>query len=682
MGEKNVGFAVGDYDQNFMLALDPGYSTYLGGSGADRTSSIPTNNGIAVDSWGNAYITGKTKSTDFPTLNPYQGSYGGGFSDAFVTKLDSNGNTLIYSTYLGGDTDDEGHGIAVDSSGNAYVTGFTWSSDFPTLNPYQGSHGGGFYDVFVTKLDSSGDTLIYSTYLGGNGEERGNGIAVDSSSNAYVAGYTKSTNFPTQNPYQGSNAGESDAFVTKLSSGGDTLTYSTYLGGSSSDYGNDVAVDNSGNAYITGRTYSSDDFPTLNPHQGSFGGGSYDAFVTKLSSGGDALIHSTYLGGNSYDEGYGIAVDSSGNAYVAGYTRSSDFPTQNPYQGSNAGESDAFVTKLSSGGDTLIYSTYLGGSDDSGGYDIAVDSLGNAYVTGNTQSTDFPTLNPHQGSYGGGYCDAFVTKLSSNGSALIYSTYLGGSSSDYGHGIAVYSSGNAYVVGYTDSTDFPTLNPYQSSHGGGEWDAFVASYLQDGSLPVELSLLTATASADGVTIRWRTETEVGNIGFRIYRSEEKDGNYTKIAFVDGAGNSAMPIDYQFTDANVEPGKTYFYYLEDIDIAGEKSSSEIIKVVVPPAKPAEPIPKEFRLLQNYPNPFNPETWLPYELAADATVTIRIYDVNGQLVRQLDLGKQKAGRYVDKEKAAYWDGKDQIGKAFPADFISTRSRQAISKRPAGW
>jgi len=183
----------------------------------------------------------------------------------------------------------------------------------------------------------------------------------------------------------------------------------------------------------------------------------------------------------------------------------------------------------------------------------------------------------------------------------------------------------------------------------------------EGTLAVTLSTFTASASSRSVTLKWRTETEVNNLGFSIYRSEEKDLNYTKISFFSGAGNSAMPIDYQFTDKDVEAGKTYFYYIEDVDIAGLKSKSKIIKVVVPPTKPVLPIPKEFRLLQNYPNPFNPETWLPYELAADATVTIRIYDVNGQLVRQFDLGKKKAGRYVDKRKAAYWDGKDQTGKA---------------------
>jgi len=458
--------------------------------------------------------------------------------------------------------------------------------------------------------------------------------------------------------------------------------YSTYLGGSSGDYGRGIAVDGSGNAYVTGRTESTG-FPTANAYDDSHNGSS-DAFVTKLNASGTSLSYSTFLGGTGGDAGWGIAVDGSENTYVAGYT-SGGFPTHNAYDDSYNGNADVFVTKLTASGDALSYSTYLGGSNHDEGWAIAVDGSGNAYITGYTNSTDFPTANAYDNSHNGGW-DVSVTKLTASGSALSYSTYLGGGANDYGgYSIAVDSSGNAYVMGHTLSTDFPTLNPYQSNNAG-DADTFVASYLQDGSLPVELSLLTATASADGVIIRWRTETEVNNIGFRVYRSEEKDGNYTRIAFVSGAGNSAMPIDYQFTDKGVEAGKTYFYYLEDIDIAGEKSRFEIIKVVVPSAKPVETIPKEFRLLQNYPNPFNPETWLPYELAADATITIRIYNVNGQLVRQFSLGKQKAGRYVDKRKAAYWDGKDQTGKAVTSglyfytlkagDFQATR-RMVIVK-----
>ena len=375
---------------------------------------------------------------------------------------------LVYSTYLGGGGRDMGFGIAVDSSGCAYVTGGTGSIDFPTSqSPYQSDQGD--YDAVVTKLSPSGSSLVYSTYLGGGDQDYGYSIAVDSSGNAYVTGWTMSSDFPTQNAYQ-SDQGNTDAFVAKLTPSGSSLVYSTYLGGGDVDRGYGIAVDNSGCAYVTGYTFSSD-FPTQNAYQ--LDQESTDAFVTKLTPSGSSLVYSTYLGGGGVDSDYGqgIAVDSSGNAYVTGCTTSSDFPTQNAYQ-SHQADRDVFVTKLSPSGSSLVYSTYLGGGDDDCGRSIAADSSGNAYVIGYTDSSNFPTQNAYQASIGGR--DVFVTKLSASGSSLVYSTYLGGGDYDVGYGIAVDSSGNAFVTGYTYSLDFPTQNAYQSSHQAGHHDAFVA----------------------------------------------------------------------------------------------------------------------------------------------------------------------------------------------------------------
>jgi len=414
----SYGFQVASYDPSYPLIIDPtlSYSTYLGGS------SFEDGEGIAVDGSGNAYVTGDTYSSDFPMQNPYQGTKAGSDSvDVFITKLSSSATGsiyLVYSTYLGGSGSDHGYGIAVDGSGNAYVTGQTFSSDFPTQNPYQGTFAGGGWDAFITKLSSSGNTLTYSTYLGGSSRDEGNGIAVDGSGNAYVTGETSSSDFPMQNPYQGTIDGGVDAFITKLSSptpNSTYLVYSTYLGGSSWDNGNGIAVDSSGNAYVTGQTISSD-FPTQNPYQGTQAG-ACDVFITKLSSSGSALSYSTYLGGSGSDHGESIAVDGSGNAYVTGDTWSSDFPTQNPYQRTLAGEQDAFIAKFASSGSAL-YSTYLGGNDYDHGYGIAVDGSGNAYVTGNTWSSDFPMQNPYQGTKAGG-SDVFVTKLSDTTSPTI-----------------------------------------------------------------------------------------------------------------------------------------------------------------------------------------------------------------------------------------------------------------------
>ncbi len=318
-------------------------------------------------------------------------------------------------------------------------------------------------------------TLIYSTYLGGSAYDRGFGIAVDGSGHAYVTGETLSTDFPTQNPYQGACGGcttYTDAFVTKIDttkSGAASLVYSTYLGGSDYEWGYSVAVDGAGHTYVTGFTGSTN-FPTQNAYQGDQGGA--DAFVAKLNAAGNDLVYSTYLGGSGDDYGRGIAVDGAGNAYMTGLTGSTNFPTQNPYQGTHSGGTyDAFVTKLNATGSGLLYSTYLGGNGDDQGYGIVVDGNGKAYVTGETNSTDFPTQNPHQPT-NAGLSDAFVTKLNAMGNALLYSTYLGGSNNDTIGGIAIDGAGHAYVTGGTESTNFPTRNSYQGDQGGG--DAFVA----------------------------------------------------------------------------------------------------------------------------------------------------------------------------------------------------------------
>jgi hypothetical protein len=490
---NRVGFELAKYDASRSLYIDPLiYSTYLGGSGRDQ------GNGIAVDSAGNAYVTGWTYSTDFPTTpGAFQTVCNGGsgcafYGDAFVSKLNPTGSALVYSTYLGGSGANSGYGIAVDSAGNVYVTGYTYSTDFPTTpGAFQTNLGGGS-DAFVSKLNPSGSALVYSTYLGGSGDEGpyGGGIAVDSAGNAYVIGSTYSTDFPTMNPLQPANAGGGDAFVSKLNPTGTALVYSTYLGGSSQELGLGIAVDSSDNAYVTGFTCSTN-FPTMNPLQPANAGRPNNVFVSKLNPTGSALVYSTYLGGSGADSGYGIAVDSAGNAYVIGRTFSADFPTMNPFQPAYGGSGDAFVSKLNPSGSALVYSTYLGGSKTDEGYGIAVDSAGNAYVTGRTGS-NFPKMKPLQ-PYGGGNSDAFVSKLNPTGSALVYSTYLGGSKADQGGGIAVDSAGNAYVTGYTNSTDFPTTpGAFQTVCNGGSGcatyeDAFVAKIFIAASTTTTLS---------------------------------------------------------------------------------------------------------------------------------------------------------------------------------------------------
>jgi hypothetical protein len=447
-----VGFEVAAYDHGRELVIDPvlAYATYLGGSSTDHFHSI------AVDSVGNAYVAGDTDSIDFPTANAMQPTSAGGELDAFVTKFNRDGTALIYSTFLGGSLLDTIYGIAVDSSRNVYVAGWTFSRDFPTKNAFQPASGGNA-DTFVTKINAAGSALVYSTYLGGTDTDLGRGIAVDSLGNAYVTGFTTSVDFPTKNAFQTANAGNYDAFVTKLSPGGSTLAYSTYVGGTGEEQCYSVAVDSAGNAYITGETTSTD-FPTKNPIQPTYGGGFNDAFVTKIAGGGNALIYSTYLGGGGTEafgsEGSSIAVDAAGDAYVAGATDSVDFPTANAIQPTRAGLSDGFVAKVNPAGSALAYSTYLGGTGSDFVHGVAVDSVGDAYVTGSTSSADFPTVNAIQATKHSG-TDAFVTEINPLGSAFVYSTYLGGPTNDSGTSIALDSARSTYIVGPTKS-QFPT----------------------------------------------------------------------------------------------------------------------------------------------------------------------------------------------------------------------------------
>ena len=456
-GKNEVGFRVAAYDRRRALVIDPvlAYSTYLGGSVSDQAY------GITVDAAGNAYVVGYTTSPDFPTANPIQVLPGG----AFVTKFNSDGTALVYSTYLGGNRGAYAFGIAVDSAGNAYVTGQTSSTDFPTVNAIQPSFGGGNSDAFVTKINAAGNALAYSSYLGGSGDETAYGIAVDPTGNIYVAGATDSTDFPTANAHQPANHGYYDGFATKINADGTAYVYSTYLGGSANDNAYGVAADSAGNAYITGGTESTD-FPTANAIQ-PVSGGDGDAFVTKISSSGNALVYSTYLGGSGPDQGNGIAVDSAGNAYITGYTISADFPTANAVQPNLDGPVDAFVTKMNSSGSALTYSTYLGGSNADYGNGIAVDSTGNAYVTGYTDSLDFPTVNAIQPiPFGGrrGYTDAFVTKYNAAGSALVYSTYLGGSTRTRAALLRTRRAARMSLGGETSSKKFPmTLLAFQQS---------------------------------------------------------------------------------------------------------------------------------------------------------------------------------------------------------------------------
>lgn len=460
--DGTVGFALGAYDHTRPLIIDPTliYGTYLGGLGSESGLAI------ALDAVGNIYLTGYTSSGH--TFPPEKSllKHGLGYWDAYVTELAPDGQTLLFSTYLSGGDWDLAQGLAVDGSGNIYVAGETASRNFPVRNAYQDHYGGGDYDAFITKFSPAGE-IVYSTYLGGTGADRGRGLGLDAAGNIYLAGFTDSKDFPRQTPIQAQYGGSyHDAFVAKLNPAGSALVYSTYLGGTGDDEALGLAVDPQGNAYVTGWTGSAD-FPHQAAYQAQHGGGIHDAFVTKLNPAGSALVYSTYLGGSGLDEGAAIAVGAAGDAYVTGATSSSNFPVARAVQDSyRGGGSDAFVARLSPSGSALVYSTYLGGSNstsgtDDGGLGIAVDATGAAYVVGKTESSDFPVRAPVQPAAGGGG-DGFVAKLPAAGASLVYATYLGGTAQDYARAVALDNKGRAYITGETYSRDFPTSHPFQA----------------------------------------------------------------------------------------------------------------------------------------------------------------------------------------------------------------------------
>lgn len=507
-----VGFIVGRYDRSRDLVIDPvvlGFSTFLGGTSSDAAF------GIAVDVDRYTYIVGVTESASFPAKDGFSQTIAGS-RDVFVAKLTPAGDQIVFSTFLGGTGMDSPGGdsyIALDSRGDIYVGGQTASRDFPvTPDAPQTSFGGGPNDAFVAKLSGDGSRLLFSTYLGGEGMDRGRGVAADSAHHVYLGGVTTSSGFPvTDGAFQKVRRGNQDAFVAKFRIDPPTLVFSTYLGGSADDTGHGLAVDATGAAYLIGPTLSSD-FPTTEgvlqrAFAGAGTGGSRygDAFVTKLDPSGSSLIYSTYLGGLSGEIATSIAVDLTGAAHVTGLTCSRDFPTTaGSYQAAHGGgDCEDFVAKLARDARNLVFSTYLGGNNSEQANAIAVDPLGNVHVSGTSSSSNFPTTSDALSRTRKGSNDGTVSILSADGSQLLYSTYLGGTAPSGGPqdnlwSIAVDQAGNTYVGGQTRSVDFPVAaGAVQSVHHGSD-DAYIVKFMNQRELPKgELRVVPVVGSGAG-----------------------------------------------------------------------------------------------------------------------------------------------------------------------------------------
>jgi uncharacterized protein (TIGR03437 family) len=497
--DGSAGFETGAYDRSRELVIDPviTMSTYLGGSGTEAAGRV------ATDAQGNIYMAGTTTDPAFPvTPGAYTNADASTFN-AVLLKLNASGSEVLTVTHFGGADPELGMVLAFDPGGNIYMAGATMSADFPTTQGSLRSQAiaNDKFSCFVTKLSPTANRLLYSTYLGGADFEVCTAIAVDSTGAAYLGGYTKSRDFPaTPDTFQPTYRSPSvtpgfDGFITKLNPAGSGIVYSTFLGGPGTEYLTGLALDAQGNVYVCGATTSSNFPVTSAAFQRSYGGASFaletmpelgDAFVAKIDPTASSILYATYLGGRQDDFASGIAVDGQGNAYVTGWTRSANFPAsagslQTALRG-EGGETrypsgDAFVTKINPSGSAAVYSTYLGGSLDDRGLAIAVDSTGNAWVTGNTLSTDFPvSADARQTRFGGAAPedflvtgDAFVTQLNPAGTRVLYSTYHGGGSNDLGYTVAIARDGGVFVAGSTGSKNlFATPGALSSLGGAGD----------------------------------------------------------------------------------------------------------------------------------------------------------------------------------------------------------------------
>lgn len=538
-----VKFDVGNYDQSKPLIIDPSvtlenlsFSTFVGGIQDD------IGNDITVDNSGNVYITGRSLSPLFPTTPGTFDSTPNGNEDVFVTKLNASGTGIIFSTFLGGPFFDEGRGIDVDANGNVYVTGVA-SVSFPTtVGAFDTTFNGGS-DVFVTKLNAAGTALVYSTYIGASSADSAAALTVDSSNNVYIAGRTSDAivDYPTTaGAFDTTFNGVDDAFVTKLNDTGTALVYSTFLGGSHIDTSASIVVDANQEVYVAGSTTDDvTDFPTTSGAFDTTHNGNTDFYVAKINSAGSALVYSTFIGGPGIDNCNGLAVDNAGSAYVTGAIGTGFPTTVGVVDTTAAGSNEGGLSKLNSTGSALTYSTYFGGTQGESGNGVAVDSLGYAYVVGDSfgSPNDYPTTTGAFDTTFNGGSDVVLTVFNTGATAYFYSTFFGGTGSELGNDIALDASGNVYITGQTANaaTNLPTTTNAAQTTQGGALDAYIAKF-------GDFVIAGRTVDANGAAISGAAVSLSGNIaelkmtdsqGYFAFTDTEAGENYTVAASRNG-----------------------------------------------------------------------------------------------------------------------------------------------------
>lgn len=454
------------YDYKSTLILDPvlSYSTYFGDYSVDYALSID------LDSQGNMLITGFTH-LPFPTFNAIDSTWNGDW-DVFITKISSSGQELIFSTFLGGRFSEWGYAAKIDNFDNIYIAGYTGSEDFPSQGGFDTTQNIGTDDGFLVKFTPECDSIIYSTFVGGSGLDWIYGLDVDNDGYAYVCGVTNSPDLDFLTAYNREIVGSFDAFLVKVSPGGDTASFGTFLGSSSGDAAFDVCVDESGNAFITGSA-GADDFPISNPAHQALNGSSADVFVAQFSTNDSSLVYSLVMGGISDDEAFDIDIDAFGNAYITGRA-GGGFPMINAYDSTYNFGVDLFFAKIEAETGNPIFTSYLGGRFEEYGYCIAVDEENRIWLSGSTWSDNFPTYSAYDDTHNG-RADIYLACLSPSGSQLLFSTYLGGSDWDDGLAMILDTMRNVYITGRSQSPDFPTINPIQAEYGATN-DVIIAKF--------------------------------------------------------------------------------------------------------------------------------------------------------------------------------------------------------------
>jgi hypothetical protein len=552
--DPEAPFQDGDFAEQMIQSPGLDCSALLGGSGDERGLSI------VADSAGNVLLAGWTNSADIPASGNLDATYNGGNRDAYVAKLTSSGE-LLWATYLGGAGGDRAWGIGTDEEGNVFVTGETTSTNFPTRGTTSGGiFQGGRKDGFVTKLSPSGE-LIWSRFLGGNGGDAGFGLSVDASGNVTITGETTSSDLATAAVFDSTHNGGYDAFIARLTKAGD-VSWASYLGGSSADWAYKNAVDSGGNIILTGYT-SSTNLPTPGGFDTCYGGGSYDAFVAKVTPSGQ-LAWASYLGGSDYDGAWGVAVDSANDAFIAGRTYSVDLPAANGHDTTLNGGPDAFVAKVHSEG-RLEWTSYLGGSGDDMGYGMAVDTADNAWISGRTSSADFPVLDSFGDEYGGGV-DAFLAAFTPSGEQA-WSNYLGSADDEIAIDVSTGPAGDVLISGYTTSSDFPA--PISGDPHSGSDDLFVTR-LGRLNEPIDLAMLSGTtADSQGVTFEYEVrDSATGQFYVGVYRSADSEFDPSEDAFLGGT-----------VFANVDPG--YYSAALDVSLPVDAEKPYVLIVADPP-----------------------------------------------------------------------------------------------------